>query len=282
MKVLYKYVASRGIDILDRLRVKVTPPNQFNDPFEVTPRSCTPHTKQRLLCDRKRSRKVYEMMRAAGDFSGSWSQFKHGLPRAVDRTLPQIQAALRAQENVGNLTFVDQASQYVGIICFSASPNDIVMWGHYGESHEGLVIGFDVDDQSFPRIPDLGVRKVKYSRARYPFDGGLRPASRRWYEQLNETLFHKSTAWSYEKESRLVLPLTGAESEGSDGMRTYYIRISASAITEVIFGCRTTPTFQREVRNILSLRRFRHVKVLRADRHPDRFSLVLKPAQGDG
>ena len=36
--VLYKYCDPRGIDILQSLRLKVTPPNQFNDPFEFMPR----------------------------------------------------------------------------------------------------------------------------------------------------------------------------------------------------------------------------------------------------
>ena len=36
-RLLYKYCDRRGIDVLDRLRLKVTPPNRFNDPFEVTP-----------------------------------------------------------------------------------------------------------------------------------------------------------------------------------------------------------------------------------------------------
>src|SRR5262245_28414242 len=35
---LFKYCDTRGIDILESLRLKVTPPNQFNDPFEFLPK----------------------------------------------------------------------------------------------------------------------------------------------------------------------------------------------------------------------------------------------------
>ena len=37
-KVLYKYCDARGIDILLHGRLKVTPFNEFNDPFELAPR----------------------------------------------------------------------------------------------------------------------------------------------------------------------------------------------------------------------------------------------------
>src|SRR5262245_58704781 len=35
---LYKYCDTRGIDILQSLHLKVTPPIEFNDPFEFMPR----------------------------------------------------------------------------------------------------------------------------------------------------------------------------------------------------------------------------------------------------
>ena len=36
--ILYKYCDLRGLDILANLRLKVTPFNEFNDPFELAPR----------------------------------------------------------------------------------------------------------------------------------------------------------------------------------------------------------------------------------------------------
>ena len=35
--ILYKYAGESGLRILEDLRLKITPPNEFNDPFEVTP-----------------------------------------------------------------------------------------------------------------------------------------------------------------------------------------------------------------------------------------------------
>jgi hypothetical protein len=35
--ILYKYSGELGTKILDDLKVKVTPPNELNDPFELSP-----------------------------------------------------------------------------------------------------------------------------------------------------------------------------------------------------------------------------------------------------
>ncbi len=47
--ILYKYAGASGMRILDDLGLKVTPPNELNDPFELTPRSLDRMTRQYLL-----------------------------------------------------------------------------------------------------------------------------------------------------------------------------------------------------------------------------------------
>jgi hypothetical protein len=38
MDTVYKYCGANGLNILRDLELKATPPNQFNDPFEFTPK----------------------------------------------------------------------------------------------------------------------------------------------------------------------------------------------------------------------------------------------------
>lgn len=93
-----------------------------------------------------------------------------------------------------------------GILCFSESWRNPVLWGHYADKHKGLCLGFEV-----PR-PDLG--KVKYQDSRLPLP-----------KEIDETfmqhlLFTKFKHWDYEQEYRVYIQLED-EVEG-----TYYSNFS--------------------------------------------------------
>ena len=44
---VYKYCGDLGVEILEKLELKVTPPNQFNDPFEFAPHMVCTNPKRR-------------------------------------------------------------------------------------------------------------------------------------------------------------------------------------------------------------------------------------------
>lgn len=148
MNLFYKYVDEHGIDILDSLRLKVTPPNQFNDPFEITPESNTPLTKEgllaRLASDHDYVRRIYGIARADG-FRRPYDQFVAQLPGEVNRRFRQIYAALREAERESDLKCLDDASEHLGIVCLSIPRDNIVLRAHYGGQHKGLALGFDLE-----------------------------------------------------------------------------------------------------------------------------------------
>ena len=53
-------------------------------------------------------------------------------------------------------------SKEFGILCFSASYHNPVLWAHYADSHKGLCLGFDVQSEY--------CRKVHYSETRLSID----------------------------------------------------------------------------------------------------------------
>jgi len=78
-KVLYKYCDSRGIDILAHRRIKVTPFNQFNDPFELAPRmrsDLSIEDARSALAVSDFQRKLYEVTVARNEFRGSYAYRK--------------------------------------------------------------------------------------------------------------------------------------------------------------------------------------------------------------
>src|SRR5271169_2550932 len=76
--ILYKYVDEFGLKILEDLRLKITPPNEFNDPFEITPNTKRARPLAEMLAnvrpDSKYFRGVYDDMIRDGECTGPFDQ----------------------------------------------------------------------------------------------------------------------------------------------------------------------------------------------------------------
>jgi len=99
----------------------------------------------------------------------------------------------------------------------------MLMWAHYGNSHQGLAIGFSASGGSRLADPKC-CRAVKYQDGTNAFDfSGGRLAGVAYYhnddgslraegyvqiddEQIQNVLFMKTEAWAYEKEWRYFEP----------------------------------------------------------------------------
>jgi hypothetical protein len=127
--------------------------------------------------------------------------------------------------------FLDKfkSQQNVGVLSLSEKHLDILMWGHYTDSHKGICIGFDYNkllfyfnDTLFP--PD----KVKYPPSNeYPkWDPFVDDKE----ELVEKIFFTKALCWKYEQEWRVILPEKGRSSQKFD----------PDAIVSVHLGCQIT------------------------------------------
>ena len=120
-----------------------------------------------------------------------------------------------------------------GLICFSASWQDPVIWAHYADKHQGICLGFDI-----PRITGDGskdiAKKVTYiSRPlRFP-NGFLTLPQPRQMKYVNRIPFTKFKHWAYEKEIRVWGRLSNEEDglhffEFEQRMRLVEVRVGAN------------------------------------------------------
>lgn len=103
-----------------------------------------------------------------------------------------------------------------GVISLTESPDNLLMWSHYAEDHQGVVIELDID-QSDPfqlfnvahiaTSSDAMFDKVNYRKKR-PYDGLFLAASIQ--EIAKHYYLTKSDEWMYEKEWRYIIPFTSA------------------------------------------------------------------------
>ena len=129
-----------------------------------------------------------------------------------------------------------------GLICFSKGWKNPVIWSHYAESHKGLALGFDIQDDIA-----MGVQYVE-NRLEMPLDlrKGKNPsADRNLGRELVTTKFHH---WAYEDEVRVFSPLSDDQFENG-----FYFEPFGEQITlrEVIIGADYESGNNRKLHNDL-------------------------------
>ena len=97
----------------------------------------------------------------------------------------------------------NKISETTGILCFSATWKNPVLWGHYAEKHTGICLGFEV--------PEGLCNKINYVDSRLKFPYGFDQPSAQKLSQIErrefmqKVIYTKFSHWSYEEEYRMWL-----------------------------------------------------------------------------
>jgi hypothetical protein len=317
---VYKYMgAAGGLRLLDSLELRITPPSEFNDPFELRPPVGALITAEQLdsqivkgapaaaieeLANRlaeglggalgeseiqelasslifpleksAQKRLVSKLARRIPQFSApKLLRLQRSAQEMFPTLLTQARAAIAEQVPTVNAMLkrnvFDVLPSKLGVLCFSRSDKDALMWAHYGDSHKGLLIEFDENALTFNRRQggddDLGfLRPVTYSKVRPELNIHALDA-----DQVFETFaLTKAEQWKYEEEVRLILPLqradrTVATPKGVISLLT----CPAAAIRSVTLGCKASDDTLAAVRDVVRSRsEMSHVSIRKA-RLPD-------------
>lgn len=124
------------------------------------------------------------------------------------------------------------------IFCVTESPDNVVMWSHYGDEHRGVVFELACIDELDNRL--LAARKVEYSDRFLTFPSTESYARHLTGEMPFDLLpliwkiaFTKHSDWSYEREWRVHIPLY--ETEGHT-----ILAEPESVFRAAILGCRVS------------------------------------------
>lgn len=127
-------------------------------------------------------------------------------------------------------TKADFARLY-GLLCFSLSWHNPLLWSHYADRHRGLALGFDVAEEI--------LKPVSYVTTR-PTLTKIDPTVATWL------LFTKFVDWQYEQEARIFTTLQDQDPSG-----LYFGKFSEQLVLrEVIVGplCKVT---KKDLRGVL-------------------------------
>jgi len=167
------------------------------------------------------------------------------LPRGLENLKHLEEAFLSMARRIMPQKF----EEMIGILCLTESPDNLLMWAHYADSHQGFVVEFDADSPFFNQRRGSDdefwhLRKVLYSERRPSF-------------VLSEVedfspFLTKGEDWRYEAEWRMMVPLSSASKIIGGGPTAIHLfEYPKSAIRAVIFGCRIAESKQEQIRQIL-------------------------------
>jgi len=139
-----------------------------------------------------------------------------------------------------------------GLICFSESWHNPLLWSHYGDKHYGVCMGFE--------IPKIHLQKVNYVPSRKllefsPADGKTTLNE----NSMEKLLCQKYEDWSYEAEYRAWVNLD--EKDNKTGL--YFIEFSKNIrLKEIVLGSRNTST-PNDLKNIIGVE-IKGVKIIKS------------------
>jgi len=263
--------------------VRFSPPYTFNDPFEGRP--------------------------TLGS-NDEWFALHRSESLRRRRDRPQTLAQLKIDTNEGaswRMALAGALRDRVGLLCLSEDPLNLLMWGHYGDSHRGGVVEFDARHPFFQQrthgngLPNF-LRKVRYRKTRplvplefferYPREKIHLEGWATLLRPLHPIFYTKSSHWSYEKEWRLIRQLDNdmLDLGAAMGVRherilihpTQLIEVPLKAVRSITLGA-TARRFryfdadglEEEVRAILAKRPFTsHIRLRKVRIHDDEYRLT--------
>ena len=171
---LFKYMPYRK-EFFENFYLRCTPRSALNDPFELRPSDqyMRDHTWD-LLAQRE--------MTPEPEFSEELIDF--------------------------NSEFLEKAFKKIGIVSFSETNDNLLMWSHYADNHRGIVVTFDTSHDFFKKD---GSKSRELGRVHYRKDRmkALPQRLKNGFHMADSTriYFEKSDEWIYEKEHRLISDL---------------------------------------------------------------------------
>jgi len=228
-RLLYKYrhVSAQHLEpLLLSSTFYLSSREQFNDPFDA---QCVIRVSADLRARRARLEQLKSNAkgRRAGQPAGINIKEREALHRDM---LSRDRAKIRAQR-----AFDLNANAY-GIYSMAETPRSLLMWAHYAHNHSGVCLVFYV-----PADPDVFMHAL-------PVEYGDAYPSMEWTDfdrtDAVTALLTKSTEWSYEQESRILL---------AHAAKTI-LPFDQRALKGIIFGARCSAESKYKVKELIERR----------------------------
>jgi hypothetical protein len=253
-EILYKYrtwQSDYSKNILLKNEIYFSSSDQFNDPFDA---SLPYKYSDAELTPENIRKKLFEIGRRINP----------------QMSKEELEIEVTTRQNSGIFTngqywkdfypgFKIQMQNTFGIFCLTEKKDDILMWSHYSNSHQGFCIGFD--SKIIFEATQCTLGPIRYENE-FP----TMPLFNYGPQDLLRLVMTKSKHWEYECEARMIKMLSPNKS----------FEVPNEAFKEIIFGCKINAKTKEELIN-LCRSKFNQIKFFDAKLNDSNFKLDIIP-----
>lgn len=254
--ILYKYIHPDAINYyLKDFTVSFTNYQYLNDPLETSIQNTLDYTKNEIAYPEWNPERLsfwhhYAMSKTEVTYAD-----RHEIKRKQYESIKSYNADLKWK-----IKFLEKCRNEMGIFSLTTDKYNPVMWAHYANNHKGICIGFDMTHPFFNQSYSMnGFQENSKIFSLLKVDYKL---NRPTYEDLSleeyvVTAFStKRVEWSYEKEYRLLRPIT------SDNKVRRVEKIPLSVFKEIYFGlqCETDKDVLNNIKALCKIYKIVQVK----------------------
>ncbi|NMZ34065.1 DUF2971 domain-containing protein [Pseudomonas proteolytica] len=245
---IFKYVHPQRLDVLENKMICFSTPHQLNDPFELKPHIrdiATQETYNSLIEEKVKNLKgEYSKLPRNDRRQMSFDQFCNQVSAFTHQKLTKDMRSSLAMK--AQAIFDKELSEKIGILSLTERSDNLLMWAHYADSHQGFIIEFDPESAFFKQrrsdVDEFGyLRSVTYSE--------FRPSLT--LEEIKDfsPFLTKGKVWERECEWRMMLPIHMCDKKLPCGHNLF--SFPATAIKSIILGCRITDLTKNKIKSII-------------------------------
>ncbi len=218
--ILYKYfrIDNNFRNTILKNYLWFSAPTEFNDPYDCNLSFDNDVTENELRYFYNKSREINNKLGNSSyngiDIESKINEYKNN-PKEFIKGI--------------NQSIRDTINSYYGFCCFSQDFDNLLMWAHYTNKHEGICLVFDIEKDT-SLFGDLILKmdypgdypQINYLKERYNGNWG--------FKSVQFIFGTKSKDWSYENEVRVF------RTKGDHTIFQGAVSFNKSALIEVIFG----------------------------------------------
>jgi len=167
---------------------------------------------------------------------------------------------------------IKNSVENTGVICFSSSKNNILLWSHYASGHTGFAVGFDTQKLT-KAIGELKLESFikeifytdTYPEINFEYDILKHRDITLLFKAIIESLVTKSSLWSYEDEVRI---LTFAKNK-------LLVQFPKDCVSEILIGFKMN---DKRVAEIIDIAKnlYPQAEILRCVKEPKTYSISFE------
>ncbi|MEM6845790.1 MAG: DUF2971 domain-containing protein [Bacteroidota bacterium] len=294
---LFKYLAPERIDVLKNRCIRFSQAKYLNDPFEWLPfvKRFMTETATENFYRMHIEPQVKEISDRKLNIDDIPEEYRDKIPKeTLDKVfeltvgqglslLPQFHP-----ENLAKMLFSGTSEQfnldisktlknswnkYFGVLSLTQTNDNIPMWSHYAQNHEGFLIEFNPQNEFFTcsqNESSIGktIGEVKYTNCRREVHLVKEGDSENDIIKriADEVFFTKSIHWSGEQEIRVVDKLSNHDRKIEiNDQEIFLFSFKPKAILAVYLGVNIAEKTKVDIGNLLDSELFQHVKLFQGE-----------------